>query len=88
MSIVGGYRVFILFCELNEKLGWEFPGCQVVRTQLFHCYGPEYPGPAIKIPQATGCGQKNKENESEKINSTQEENMQTLCLIKIVILPI
>ena len=91
MSIVGGYRVFILFCELffNGKLGWEFPACQVVRTQRFHCYGPEFPGPAIKIPQATGCGQKNKENASEKINSTQEEkSMQNLCLIRIVIIPI
>lgn len=90
MSIVGGYRVFTLFCKLffNEKLGWEFPACLVVRTQRFHCYGPEFPGLAIKTPQATGCGQKNK-NESEKTNSTQEEkSMQNLCLIRIVIIPI
>ena len=40
----------------------EFPGSPVVRTQDFHCRGPQFyssiPGGGTKIPQAMRCSQK------------------------------
>jgi len=35
------------------KYKGEFPGCPVVRTPNFHCWGPGfYPGQGTKVPQA------------------------------------
>lgn len=40
-------------------LRWEFPGSRRVRTQHFHCCGPDsIPGQGIKTPQDVQCCQK------------------------------
>ena len=39
----------------------------MVRTQCFHCGGPgSIPGQGTKIPQAVGCGQKQKTKQTSK----------------------
>ena len=42
-------------------MAWEFPGCSVVRTRRFHCWGlGSIPAQGTKIPHAMQHGQEKK----------------------------
>ena len=53
----------------KKKKKNEFPSSPVVRTQLFHCHGPDsIPGQGAKILQAEWRSQKRKRKRKDKQN--------------------